>query len=182
MNEIDAAAERLLDEAAPRHFSKLADVGSASRNDLDALRRDLNAAQANVATLATRYDALLKSARDKVENDARSLNAGDERLSEFLAMIDEQHAAWTALTAKLLAARADYYNAYEKCVALLVREFGIYKVANGQFVFPFQSTANSYNRTATAMLDAAKRNSELDSERTSLRQSELSRWKVFVEH
>ncbi|WGD56187.1 hypothetical protein QA641_21200 [Bradyrhizobium sp. CB1650] len=180
MNEIDAAAARLLDEAAPTPFPKLGDLGTASRNDLEALRRDLKTAQANVATLATRYDAQLKSARDKTETDARSLNVGDERLSSFMAMIDEQHAAWIALNSKRLATRADYYDAYEKCAALLVREFGIYKVANGQFVFPFQSTANAYNRAATAMSDAANRSSELDHERTSLRQSELSRWKAFV--
>ena len=66
-------------------------------------------------------------------------------------------------------------------MALLVREFGIYRVTNGQFVFPFQSTADGYNRAATAMTAAAKRESELGDERTKLRQSQLSRWKGFVE-
>ncbi|OAF15395.1 hypothetical protein AXW67_15535 [Bradyrhizobium neotropicale] len=181
VNDIDAAARRLLDEAAARPLPMLGDLGTASRNDLDALRRDLKTAEANVATFAPRYDALLTSARENVEKDVRSLNVGDERLTSFMAMIDEQHGAWTALTSNMLIARADYYNAYEKCVALLVREFGIYRVTNGQFVFPFQSTANGYNRAATAMTDAAKRSSELDGERASLRQSALSRWKAFVE-
>ncbi|OKO83987.1 hypothetical protein AC630_09970 [Bradyrhizobium sp. AS23.2] len=181
VNDIDAAAQKLLDEAAPRPFPKPSDLGAASRDDLDALLRDLKTAEANVATFAPRYDALLKSARDQAENDARSLNVGDERFSSFMAMIDEQHAGWTALTFKMLAARADYYNAFEKCMALLVREFGIYRVEDGQLVFPFQSTANAYNRAATATSDAAKRGSELDGERASLRQSELIRWKALVE-
>ena len=179
--EIDTAARKLLSEGEPRSLPKLSDLGAASRSDLDALRRDLKTAESNAASFAPRYVAQIKTTRDQLENDARSLNVGDDRLSAFMAMIDEQHAAWTALTSKLLASRAEYYSAYEKCVALLVREFGIYRVANGQFVFPFQSTANSYNRAATAMTAAAKRVSELDDERKSLRQSQLSRWKAFAE-
>ncbi|WGR74662.1 MULTISPECIES: hypothetical protein [unclassified Bradyrhizobium] len=181
MNEIDAAAQKLLDEAAPRPFPSLGDLGAASRDDLDALRRDLKTAEANVAASAARYNEQLRSARENVEKDARSVNVGDERLSSFMAMIDEQHTVWIALASKRLAASADYYNAYEKCAALLMREFGTYRIENGQFVFPFQSMANGYNRAAAAMTDAAKRESELDGERASLRQSELSRWKAFVE-
>jgi hypothetical protein len=59
-----------------------------------------------------------KTTRDQVENDARSLNVGDDRLTSFMALIDQQHAAWTALTAKALDSRADYYIAFDKCVAL----------------------------------------------------------------
>jgi hypothetical protein len=179
--EIDTAARKLLGDIEPRPFPKLSDLGAATRSDLDALRRDLKTAESNAASVAPRYVAQIKATRDQLENDARSLNAGDDRLSAFMAMIDEQHAAWTALTSKLLASRAEYYSAYEKCVALLVREFGIYRVTNGQFVFPFQSTADGYNRAATAMTAAAKRESELDNERKSLRQSQLSRWKAFAE-
>jgi hypothetical protein len=179
--EIDAAARKLLSDVEPRSLPKLSDLGAASRSDLDALRSDLKTAESNAASVAPRYVAQIKATRDQLENDARSLNVGDDRLSAFMAMIDEQHAASTALTSKELASRAEYYNAYEKCVALLVREFGIYRVTNGQFVFPFQSTADGYNRAATAMTAAAKRESELGDERTKLRQSQLSRWKGFVE-
>jgi hypothetical protein len=87
-----------------------------------------------------------------------------------------------ALTSKLLAARAEYYSAYDKCAALLVREFGIYKVDNGQFVFPLQYTADSYNRAAAAMTAAGKRIAELENERATLRQSQLNRWKTFAGH
>jgi hypothetical protein len=179
--EIDAAARRLLSEAEPRALPKLSDLSASSRSDLDALRRDLKTAESNATTSTARYTALIKAERDKLENDVRSLNVGDDRFSGVMAMIDEQHAAWIALTSRTLAARAEYYSAYEKCVALLAREFGIYKVTNGQFVFPFQSSANGYNRAASAMTAAAKRNSELDDEWTNLRQSQLGRWKTFVE-
>ena len=46
-------------------------------------------------------------------------------------MIDEQDADMMALTSMVLAARAEVYSAYDKCAALLVREFGTYKVENG---------------------------------------------------
>ncbi|MBR0829544.1 hypothetical protein JQ596_28815 [Bradyrhizobium manausense] len=179
--EIDAAAQRLLSDIEPRALPKLDEVSASSRGDLDALRRDLKTAEGNAATSEARYIALTKAARDKLENDVRSLNVGDGRVSSFMAMIDERHAAWTALTSKMLASRAEYYNAYERCVALLVRDFGIYKVANGQFVFPFQSAANSYNRAAATTAAAAQRSSELNDERTKLRQSQLGRWKEFLE-
>ncbi|MGV7215870.1 hypothetical protein SO180_21520 [Bradyrhizobium sp. UFLA05-112] len=179
--EIDAVTGKLLGEVEPKPLPKLGDLGASSRSDLDGLRRDLKNAESNAAGLAPRYAEMIKTTRDRIENDARSLNLGDEQLSGFMALIDEQHAAWTALTSKALAARADYYNAFDKCVALLVREFGVYKVANGQFIFPFQSTADGYNRAASAMADAAKRSSELDDERKSLRQSQFAKWKAFVD-
>ncbi|OKO75817.1 hypothetical protein AC629_33625 [Bradyrhizobium sp. NAS80.1] len=179
--EIDAAAQRLLSEAEPRALPKLSDLSTSSLSDLEALRRDLKTAEGNAQTSEARYVALIKTARDKTETDVRSLNVGDDRVSGFMSMIDEQHTAWIELTSKTLASHAEYDSAYEKCVALLVRDFGTYKVTNGQFVFPFQSSANVLNRAATAMAAAAKRISELDDERTRLRQSRLSRWKAFVE-
>ena len=103
-------------------------------------------------------------------------------VSEFMAMIDEQHAEMIALTSRVLAARAEYYNAYEQCVAVLIRELGNYKVTNGRVVFLVQSTADSFNRAVTALDAAAKRIAELENERTTLRRSQLNRWKGFVDH
>ena len=179
--EIDAAARRLLNDAEPRDFLKPVDLGAYSRSDLDTLRRDVKTAQSNAATVTPRYVALVNDARAKLENDARLLNVENDTLSEFMTMIDEQHAEMMTLASKVLAARAEYYNAFERCVAVLVREFGIYKVTNGQVIFPLQSTADTYNRAATAMDAAAKRIAELDNERTVLRRSQLNRWKSFVD-
>ncbi|MCK1713058.1 MULTISPECIES: hypothetical protein [unclassified Bradyrhizobium] len=179
-NEIDAAAQRLLNELEPKPLPNLGALGTLSRSDLDGLRRDLKSAESNAASVAPRYAAQIKTTRDQAEKDARSLGVGDDRLSGFMAIIDEQHGAWIALTSKMLAARGDYYNAYQKCVALLLRDFGIYKVTNGQLVFPFQSTADGYNRAATAITAAAERAAELDGERKTLRQSQLNRSKAFV--
>jgi hypothetical protein len=180
--EIDAAARRLLNDAEPRDFLKPIDLSVYSRSDLDALRRDVKTAQNNAATVTPRYIALVNDARAKLENDARSLNLENGTISEFMAIIDEQHAEMIALASKVLAARAEYYNAFEQCVAFLVREFGTYKVTNGQVIFPFQSTADGYNRAAAAMDAAAKRIAELEEERTTLRRSQLNRSKTFVDH
>lgn len=178
---IDAASQKLLDEAEPRGLARLTDLGASSRNDLDALRQQLKTAQSNTEAVKPRYIAVVKSERDKIVNEARSLNVGADAIATFIGMIEQQHTEMTSLTFNRLTARAEYYSAYEKCVAILVREFGIYQVAKGQLIFPFRSTAESYNRAAAAMDAAEKRFSELADERTRLRQSQLNTWKNFID-
>jgi hypothetical protein len=178
---IDAAAPKLLREGEPRDLSKPVDLGALGRSDLEALRRDLQAAQGSAAGLKPRYIALVKADRDRLESEARALNLGSDALSVFMAMIDEQQKDMLDLTSRMFAARAEHYSAYAQCVALLLREFGIYRVANGQLVFPFKSTADTYNRAAAAMAAAATRLAELDAEKTRLGQSQLDRWKAFVD-
>jgi hypothetical protein len=179
--DIEAATRQLLNEAEPRDLSKPIVQTASSHGDLEALGQDLKMAQSNAATIMPRYTALIEAARDKIERDARSLESGNYTLAKFMALIDEQHMEMTALMPKALAARTEYDGAYEKCVALLLQHFGDTKVVNGQFIFPFQSAADSYNSAATAMTAAAKRMAELEGERTALRQSQLNRWKNFVD-
>ena len=75
-------------------------------------------------------------------------------------------------------ARAEFYRAYEKNVAVVVGEFGAYKVANGQFIFPLQRTAKRYN--TAAMTAAAKRLNELDHERRRMARSQQEGWEQFA--
>src|SRR5262249_32713199 len=126
--EIDLAKRRLLDEAEPRDFSKSVDLTAFSHGDLEALDRDLKIAETNAATVEPRYIALIKAERDKIETDARMLTLANDTLAKFMAMIDEQHADVRDLLSKALAARLKYYGQFEKCIALLLRDFGIYKV------------------------------------------------------
>ncbi len=179
-NETNAATEKLSTEVEPPAISKNINLGAASRSDLEALRRDLNTAQANATTLMPRCIALLGTERDNVEKYALSLHVGKDTISRFLDNIDKRHAETTAFTSKTLLARAEYYRAYEKYVAVLVGEFGAYKVANGQFIFPLQRTAERYNVAANAMTAAAKRVAELAEERKTLMQSQLEGWEQFV--
>jgi hypothetical protein len=179
--EIDAATRKMLNEAEPAALSKPVDLTSSSRSDLDALRRDLKTAESNAAAVKTRTGALIKAKRDELESGARSLGVDGNTIARFMAAVDEQLAEVTALASKGLAARAEYYSAYEKCAALLVREFGSYKVTNGQFIFRLQPTADSYNAASTAMAAATKRMAELEDETGALKQSQVGRWKKFVD-
>jgi len=64
---------KLSNEIEPPAISKNINLGTASRSDLEALRRDLKTAAANATALMPRYAALLKTERDKVEKYALSL-------------------------------------------------------------------------------------------------------------
>ena len=80
----------------------------------------------------------------------------------------------------MLSARADFYRAYDNYVAILVGEFGAYKVVNGQFIFPFQPTVNRYNAAANAMTLASKRVAELEDTKARLLKSQQQGWEQFV--
>ena len=179
-NETDAAAEQLSAEIEPPAVSKANNLGTASRSDLEALRKDLKTAEANATTFMPRYIALLKTERDTVEKYALSLHAGKDTVGRFLTNIDKRHAEITALTSRMLSARADFYRAYENYVAVLVGEFGAYKVVNGQFIFPFQRTVERYNVAASAMTVASTRVAELEEERERLLKSQQQAWEQFV--
>lgn len=178
--EIDAAASGLLGEAEPGELWGRMDKAVSSRADLEALGRDLKAAEGNAAALETRYDNLVKAVRDKVEHEASALEGRNDTHAKFMAMIDEQHAGMKAIVAKIAASRLAYFGAYEKCVGSLAQQFGAVKVVNGRFIFPVQSQADSYNGAVAAMAAAAKRMPELETERTGLRQSQLGKWKDFA--
>jgi hypothetical protein len=183
---LDAAVDAVLNEAGPKDLSRLdpskpIDLGGLARGDLEALQKDLKAAQGHTPDVKERCIGLIKVERDRLARDARALGLGDDTVAAFMAMIDEQHGQTLDLVAKTLAARDDYYRAYEQRVALLQREFGIYKVSNGQLIFPFPSTADSYNRAAAAMAAATNRMAELEREKAALSQAQFNGWKTFVD-
>jgi hypothetical protein len=179
-NETSAATEKLSNEVELPGFAKNINLGAASRGDLEALRRDLKAAEANAATLPPRSIAVFKTERDKVEKYALSLHVDKDIVRRLLDSIDQRHAEITAFMSRMLSARAGYYRAYESYVAILAAEFGNYKVVGGQFIFPFQRTVDRYNVAAQAMTIAAKQVAEAEAERKSLEQSRLERWRQFV--
>jgi hypothetical protein len=179
-NETDAATETLSNEVEPSALAKSINLGAASRSDLEALRRNLKTAEANATTYIPRYINLIKTERDKVETYARSLGAEKDVVSRVLDSVDGRQAKITTVTSATLSARADYYRAYESYVAVLVGEFGAYKVENGQFIFPLQRTVDRYNAAAHAMTVAAKRVTELEEERKKLMQSQQVEWEQVV--
>lgn len=179
--ETAAAAEKLSNEVEPPALSRPIDLGKASRDDLEALRRDLKAAEANATALLPRYAALIKAERDKVATYALSLHAEKDVTGRFLDSLDRRHAQATAVTSGTLTARADYYRAYESYVAVLAGELGAYKVVDGQFIFPLQRTVDRYNVAAHAMRAAARRVASLEEERKKLMQSQQEGWTPIVE-
>ena len=178
--ETRAATEKLSGEIEPPALSKEINLGTAGRGDLDALRSTLKTAEANAAAFLPRYAALFKTERDAIENYARSLNFEKDTIRSYLEGVDKRHAKTIALVSRLLSARADYYRAYQNYIAVLVGEFGTYKVVNGQFIFPFQRAADRYNAAANAMTSAAKRVGDLEEERKMLAQSQQEEWQQLV--
>jgi hypothetical protein len=178
--ETNAATEKLSRDIEPPALARNITLTAASRGDLEALRRDLKIAETNATTFLPRYLALLKAERDRLENDARALNVEKNVAGRFVESVDRRHAEITAVISKMLAARAEYYRAYDKCVAALLGEFGIYKVTNGQFIFPIQYMADRYNVAASAMTSAATRVAELEEQRKTLAQPPLKGWQQFV--
>jgi hypothetical protein len=178
--ETSAAAEKLTNQLDPPAISKNINFGTTSRGDLEALRGDLKAAETNATASMPRYIALVKAERDKVENYALSLHMDKQTIGRFMNVVDKRLAKTTALTSEMLSARADFYRAYGKYVAVLVGEFGAYKVVNGEFRFPLQPAATRYNAAAAALTAAAKRVAELEQERIQLMQSQHEGWEKFV--
>ena len=179
-DETGAAIERLSNDVEPPTISRADNLGAASRDDLEALRRDLKTAEANATTFMPRYIAILKTEHDDVEKYALSLHAGKDTIRRLLDNIDKRHAEITAFTSRMLPARAEFYRAYGNYVAVLVGEFGLFKVVKGEFIFPFQRTVDRYNAAANAMTAAAKRVAELQGERKSQLKSQQQEWEQFV--
>jgi hypothetical protein len=177
--ETAAASDKLLNEVAPPAAARDFNFGAASRADLEALRRDLKTAQGNAAAFMPRFAELLKRERDNVRTNALWYLKQDTAAG-LLDNIDKRHAESTAVMAKLLSARGDFYRAYDNYVAVLVGESGNYKVVDGQLIFPAQRAVDRYNVAANAMTAASKRVAELDAERKALMKSGQERWVQFV--
>ena len=178
--ETRAAAEKLSQEIEPPALAKDINQATASRNDLEALRRELKTAEANATSFLPRYLALVKAERDRLEAYARSLNLEKDVLSRLWIASTLARRTSRPLGPIYSSARAEYYRAYDKCAAVLVADFGIYKVTNGQFVFPLQYMANRYNAAAGAKAAAAKRIAELEEKQRTLMQPSPKAWARFV--
>ncbi len=156
--ETSAAGEKLSREIEPPALSRGITLAAASRADLEALRRDLKIAETNATASMPRYLALLKAERDRLENYALSLNMEKNVASRFMQDVDRRHAEIAAVISKMLAARAEYYRAYDKCVAALLAEFGIYKVTtNSVYGGPLQRRRQRHGLSRTARLRTGTR-------------------------
>ena len=158
------AIDRLSAQIEPATLSKEIDFNSTNRNNLDAFRSDLRKAEANAASFLPRYVAIFKAEHDQVESAARSLHVPKDIASPVLDGLAQRQAKALNAISAVLSARADYYRAYEKYLALLSSELGSFKVVNGQFIFPLQRTVERYNAASGAMTAAARRVTDLETD------------------
>jgi hypothetical protein len=169
--EAAAATTKLSNEIEPATLSGDTNYATASRSDLEALLRDLKTAENSATAFVPRQMALATAERENLVAYASSLNLDKGTFSSFLVGFDKSQARNAAFNSKMMAARVEFYRAYENLVAFVMGEFGHYKVANGQLIFPKQATADRYNVAADAMTVAAQRVNNLDTERKQLEQS-----------
>ena len=91
-NDTRGAIDRLSAQIEPAGLSKEINVGSASRDDLEAFRRDLRTAEANATAFLPRYGAIFKAEHDQIESAALSLHVPKEIASRGLNGLTQRQA------------------------------------------------------------------------------------------
>jgi hypothetical protein len=163
-NDTKSAIDQLSAQIEPARLSKELNFSSVSRDELESFRRDLRTAEANALAFLPRAAAILKAEHDQIERATVSLHVPKEIASQVLDGLAQRHAKALNALSLTLSARADYYRAYDKYIALLSSELGSFKVVAGQFIFPLQRTVERYNVAAQAMTSAGRRVAELEND------------------
>ena len=75
----------------------------------------------------------MKAERELIDEAARSSGLAESDWSGLLASVDERHRAALELASRMLQARGDFYRALQRMLAVVIDQFGKYKVgADGQ--------------------------------------------------
>jgi len=173
--------ENLFDEIEPPALAKEMKFESANRAQLEAYHLDLKAAEANAKAAVPRYVALLENEREKVNLVVQSLNIDDRYVRAALGGTDTRLAQRIDITSKMLLANAELYRAIGDYVAILIEQFGQYKVSiKGHFIFSSESIADLHNDASRRINDTMKRVAELEKERKQLAQSQQEEWERFA--
>jgi GYF domain 2 len=173
--------EKLSNEIEPPSLTQDLDFARVGRADLEAYYRDLKAAEANATAAMPRYLALLNDERNRVESFAQTLSIDKGVVRDLLNGVDMRHERSTAFTSKMLTARAELYRALGSSVAILIEQFGKYKVdANGRFLFSSQSIADQFNDAFGQVTAATNRVAQLEEERKKLIQFQQEGWERFI--
>lgn len=175
-DDTNAQIDRLSTQIEPAQLSKEPNFAAVSRDELESFRRDLKTAEANAVAFLPRYAAIFKAERDQIEGATVSLHVPKDIASPLLDGMTQRHAKALDAISQTLSARADYYRAYDKYIALLAGELGSFKVVGGQFIFPLQRTVERYNAVAQAMTTAGKRVVELETDMKKQKQPLPAEW------
>jgi hypothetical protein len=170
--ETTAATTNLSDEIEPVGLSKEINFATATRNDLEALRRDLKTAETNTTSFIPRYLVLLKDEHDKIEASASSLKVDRALVTGFLKGFDQSRVKGVEFNSNMMVARSEAYRAYGDYVEFLIGEFDNYKVdRDGKFIFAKQAKLDKFNGLASTMNAALQRVAALEVERKQLEKS-----------
>lgn len=132
----DAIARKLWASIEPPGMQTSPNYATASRADLESYFVDLETAEANAAGAGLQYAALLKAERDLIEDSARSSGLAENEWAGLLASIDERHSVTLELAKAMLQARGDLYRAMQGVQAIVIDQFGKYKIlGDGQIRF-----------------------------------------------
>src|SRR5258708_8329639 len=113
-DETSAAIEKLTNEIEQPAISKNINLGTASRSDLEALRRNLKTAEANATTLMPRYIALLKTERDNVGKYALSLHLEKDVIGRVFDNFEKRQAGMKGFAFKIVVGGRDLHTAFGK--------------------------------------------------------------------
>jgi hypothetical protein len=103
------------------------------------------------------------------------------RQRALLSGVDKRHARSKDFTLRMLEARAELHRALGSSAAILIEQFGKYKVdANGRFLFSSQSIADRYNDASRQVSAATNRLAQLEEQRKKLIQFQQEGWESFV--
>jgi hypothetical protein len=179
--EIDRHLEELIREIEPSSLAEPINHATANRAQLEAYRFDLKAAAANATAAIPRYAALLENERETVESAAQSLDIDDQYRRAALNGLEKRQAQSTAIMSKMLFANAEFYRALEGYVALLIEQFGNYRVnTDGRLMFSNQQILErNYNDACQRINDAITRVAELEAEQKKVAQFQQEEWERF---
>jgi hypothetical protein len=175
-----AAIDQLSAQIEPARVSKELNFATVSRDELDSFRNDLKTAEANALVFLPRYAAIFKAEREQIEKATVSFHVPKEIASRLLDGVARRQAKALDLISLTLAARADYYRAYDKYLAFLASELGSFKVVGGQFIFPLSRTVERYNVVAQAMTSAGRRVAELEAAMKKQERSIPEEWMALT--
>jgi hypothetical protein len=178
--ETDHETARLSDSIEPPALNKDINFAMAAREDLASYRKNLQTAEKNAEQGSPRFISLLKKERDAMESLAQSLNISDSVTRDFLSGVDKRQAKSMAFTTKMMAARTEFYRAFENYVTILIEQYGKYKVEpSGKFIFVDQLAVDRFKAASNAVNGAAKKVNELDVERQQIVQWQQQEWERF---
>jgi len=181
----DAIAQKLWASIEPAGMQAPPSYATASRSELENYFVELETAEANATAAGAQYAALLKAERDLVEEAARTSGLSESEWTNLLKDVDDRHSATLDLAKQMLEARGNLYRARQRVQAIVIDQFGKFKVVgDGQIRFSTKAmtdrmvAAAEQERAADKALDRIEE--RMMSARQVPQQSSEPAWKDMI--